>query len=118
MYINKGKNGWYIKVTSKDPGGNEVTGFMNVSFKRDTEPRDNEVSEYGSYQGDLFFRDKYGRERPVFFSSYLDRSNKAVIKMVVMGIQHEVRAEPKEAVEQKKKEESKLVIDPDELPFF
>ena len=69
MYLNRNKNGysWYATIKSKDKGGNETMAYLNFSFKKGFEPMPNELTgEYGSYEGELIFRDTTGAERKVF----------------------------------------------------
>ena len=69
MFLNRNKNGysWYATIKSKDKGGNETMAYLNFSFKKGFEPMPNELtSEYGSYEGELIFRDTTGAERKVF----------------------------------------------------
>ena len=68
MFLNRGKNGfnWYKMVVSQDAGGNETKAYINFSFKKGQEPMPNELTEYGSYQGDLIFRDSTGREWEIY----------------------------------------------------
>lgn len=67
MFLNKNKNGygWYSTVKTKD-GESEVVAYINFSFKKGTEPAPQQLSEYGSYEGELIFRDSTGAERKVF----------------------------------------------------
>ena len=67
MYLNRNKSGygWYSQIKSKE-GESEVMAYMRFSFKKRTEPLREELSEYGSYQGELIFRDTTGKERKVY----------------------------------------------------
>ena len=67
MYLNRNKSGygWYSQIKSKE-GESEVMAYMRFSFKKGTEPLREELSEYGSYQGELVFRDTTGKERKVY----------------------------------------------------
>ena len=67
MFLNRNKNGygWYSQVKSK-AGESETVGYINFAFKKGCEPMPNELTEYGSYQGELIFRDTTGAERKVF----------------------------------------------------
>ena len=67
MFLNKNKNGygWHSTVKTKD-GESEVVAYINFSFKKGTEPTPQQLSEYGSYEGELIFRDSTGAERKVF----------------------------------------------------
>ena len=67
MYLNRNKSGygWYSQIKSKE-GESEVMAYLNFSFKKGTEPAPQELTEYGSYQGELIFRDTTGKERRVF----------------------------------------------------
>ena len=67
MYLNRNKSGygWYSQIRTKE-GESENIGYLNFSFKKGCEPLPNELTEYGSYQGDMFFRDTTGAERKVF----------------------------------------------------
>ena len=68
MYLNRNRNGygWYSHVKTKDMGGNEMSHYLNFSFKKDCEPLDDELNEKGSLEGELYFIDKRGRKRKVF----------------------------------------------------
>ena len=70
MFLNRNKNNgysWYATIKSKDIGGNETMAYLNFSFKKGFEPMPNELTgEYGSYEGELIFRDTTGAERKVF----------------------------------------------------
>lgn len=67
MYLNRNKNGygWFSQIKSKE-GESLNVAYINFSFKKGTEPLDNELNEYGSYEGELIFRDSTGAERKVF----------------------------------------------------
>lgn len=67
MYLNRNKNGfgWYAQVKSKE-GESENIAYINFSFKKGCEPERFDLTEYGSYEGELFFRDRQGKERKVF----------------------------------------------------
>lgn len=70
MFLNRNKNNgysWYATIKSKDKGGNETMAYLNFSFKKGFGPMPNELTgEYGSYEGELIFRDTTGAERKVF----------------------------------------------------
>ena len=67
MYLNRNKSGygWYSQIKSKE-GQSEVIAYIRFSFKKGTEPLREELSGYGSYQGELIFRDTTGKERKVY----------------------------------------------------
>ena len=67
MYLNRNKNGygWYSQVRTKE-GESEIIGYLNFGFKKGCEPLPTECTEYGSYSGELIFRDSTGAERKVF----------------------------------------------------
>lgn len=64
MFLNRKQKGygWYTKVESKD--NPTIHGYVNFSFKRGCEPTN--LTEFGSYSGDLYFIDKDGNKRKVF----------------------------------------------------
>ena len=68
IYLNRNKSGygWYAQVKSKVLGASEIVAYIRFSFKKGTEPQPQELGEYGSYQGELIFRDTTGKERKVF----------------------------------------------------
>lgn len=68
MFLNKNKKGygWYSQVESKDMGGNVSKGYLNFQFKKDCEPKQEELNQWGSYEGELWFKDNNGRFRKVF----------------------------------------------------
>lgn len=67
MYLNRNKNGygWYSQVKTKE-GESEVVAYINFSFKKGCDPLPEQLNEYGSYEGELIFRDSTGAERRVF----------------------------------------------------
>ena len=67
MYLNRNKNGygWYAQIRSKE-GESENIAYINFAFKKGCEPLLTELTEYGSYSGELIFRDSTGAERKVF----------------------------------------------------
>ena len=67
MFLNRNKNGygWYSQVKTKE-GESENVAYLNFSFKKGCEPDRFDLTEYGSYEGDLIFRDRTGKERKVF----------------------------------------------------
>ena len=67
IYLNRNKSGygWYSQIKSKE-GQSEIIAYIRFSFKKGTEPFPQELGEYGSYQGELIFRDTTGKERKVY----------------------------------------------------
>ena len=67
MFLNRNKNGygWYSQVKTKE-GESENVGYINFSFKKGCEPDRFDLTEYGSYEGELIFRDTTGKERKVY----------------------------------------------------
>ena len=67
MFLNRNKNGygWYAQIKSKE-GESENIAYINFRFKRECEPTQQELTEHGSYPGELIFRDSTGAERKVF----------------------------------------------------
>ena len=67
MFLNRNKNGygWYSQVKTKE-GESENVAYLNFSFKKGCEPDRFDLTEYGSYEGELIFRDRTGKERKVF----------------------------------------------------
>jgi len=68
MFLNKSKNGfgWYAYIESEDKGGNKLSHYLNFRFKKGTEPRPDELNSKESYEGELVFIDKNGKQRRVF----------------------------------------------------
>ena len=71
MYLNQKKKGygWYATV-NKDKKGDKVADeevkYLSFDFAKGTEPILQDLTEHGSYEGELIFRDKTGAERKVF----------------------------------------------------
>ena len=67
MFLNRNKNGygWYAQVKTKE-GESENVAYLSFSFKKGCEPDRFDLTEYGSYEGELIFRDRTGKERKVF----------------------------------------------------
>lgn len=122
MYLNKSKKGfgWYVTV-KKDSKGNETDPcYLNFSFKKDCEP-DN-LSESGSYEGELYFIDKDNRKRKVF--PYVDTYDNSVrFKILDWEYEDVVKVSPKheENVENMGGDRSDSyqdIISHDDLPFY
>ena len=124
MKIFKGKYGWSTSAHSKDKDGNEVKCYVDVNFKKGTEP----IVE--PMEGELIFRESNGNEWPAFFSSYM-KQNVPLPKLVLMPTGSKPKVIPKNVqsplvgndgrdmfhVKREPKPED-VVIDPDELPFY
>lgn len=111
MYLNRNRTGygWYSLVKSKDMGGNELTHYLNFSFKKDCEPLDDELNEHGSYEGELVFIDKKGKKRKVF----------PIVKEY-NGLKYfEFKLLDADGVQNTSKMfGAKPTLEPDELPFY
>lgn len=123
MYLNRNKNGygWYSQVKSKD-GDNEVTAYINFSFKKGTEPSPQELTEYGSYQGELIFRDSTGKERRVFPIAKEYNSIRRV-DFMLMDPEHEYKDpdpswRPKTEPKWQINDDKPVPIEQEELPFY
>lgn len=80
MKIFKGTFGWSTSAFSKNQNdGTENKLYVNVQFKKGTEP------VVDSIEGNLFFRDKDGNERPCFLSSYQKKDSSIAPKIIIMG---------------------------------
>ena len=67
IFISKNdkNNNWHSKIESKE-GESIVKAYLNFSFKKGCDPLPQDLNEYGSLAGDLFFRETNGTERKVF----------------------------------------------------
>lgn len=111
MYINKSDKGYgyYSTIKSKDKNGNEVTAFMNINFKKGTEP------ESKSIQGELYFIDEFGDKRKAFFNAYKRNDGTVQPGLVLMGVE---RSRERYSNQEKEQKDSTLVINPEDLPFY
>lgn len=81
MYLKRNRNGysWYCLV-QKDGKGEKLEEaehkFITFNFARDCEPDPFDLNDYGSYEGELIFRDSTGAERKVF--PYIDTYHHSV----------------------------------------
>ena len=123
MYLNRNKSGygWYSQIKSKE-GESEVMAYMRFSFKKRTEPLREELSEYGSYQGELIFRDTTGKERKVYPIAK-EYNGIKYVELKLMDPEHIYedpepawipKAEPKWDM---RREEIPTDIDDEDLPF-
>lgn len=78
MKIYKGQYGYSTSAHSKNKDGSTIKYYINVNFKKGTEPGD-------VLEGNLIFKDKLGNERPCFLTSYLSSKNEVMPKLVIMG---------------------------------
>ena len=124
MYLNRNTSGygWYSQIKSKDDGGNEILAYINFSFKKGTEPTPQELTEYGSYQGELIFRDTTGKERRVFPIAKEYNGLKRVDYML-MDPEHEYKDpepswHPKTEPKWEVNGETPVAISQEELPFY
>ena len=102
MFITSNGNGWYIHLKDKDG----LEAYLPITFKKGTEPTPQEVNEYSSIKGRMYFETDRGR-REVFPAAYKRKNGEIGIKLVVMGYD-EPRATGGD----------KVVINADELPFY
>lgn len=124
MKIFKNRYGWSTSAHSKDRDGNETKCYMDVNFKKGSEPIIEQI------EGKLIFREADGREWPAFLSSYV-KQGQTVPKLVLMPEGTRPREIPRRSQEpltdgngrdmfnikrEPKKED--VVIDPEELPFY
>ena len=69
MYLFRGMKGfsWYTKIISKDLNTNaEREGYINFTFKKGCDPKQEELNDKNAYVGDLYFHDQNGNIRKVF----------------------------------------------------
>ena len=124
MYLNRNKSGygWYAQIKSKVLGQSDNVAYLRFSFKKGTEPLREELSEYGSYQGELIFRDTTGKERKVYpFAK--EYNGIKYVELKLMDPEH-IYEDPEPAwipkTEPKwdmRREEIPTDIDDDDLPF-
>lgn len=117
LFLNRQQKGygWYAKVVSKDIGGNETTGYINFSFKRGFEP--NNLSDKGSYDGELYFIDKQGNKRKVF---PIADEYRGVVNINFKLLEVEGKDTLPSSIETKKEDEpvSNIKIEDISLPFY
>ena len=128
MFINRSQKNdwqWYSKIETKDEGGNVFNEYISFSFKKGCEPRDDELSEYGSLEGDLYFHTKDGKMRRVFpIVKYFN--GKTHIEYKILGVDG---AKPLDRGFERREQVSlndgdtdmfgaKNTISPDDLPFY
>lgn len=136
VFISKDKDStwkWHIKVESTDLGGNKTTGYINdISFGKNCEPFKEELTEYGSLEGELMFRQKDGKLRKVLPIAK-EYNGKIFINWKIMGVEgakpidqgftNELTAPDGSQVPLNDGEtdlfgSKDLEIDPSELPFY
>ena len=105
VYLTKGKYGWFVPVKTKDLGGNELMQNIQVTWKKDTEPLDEELNEHGSIPCKMFIETDRER-REAFLGVYQRKDGQMGLKIVILENQ----------IKPKKKEE--LKIDESDLPFY
>ena len=91
MFLNRKQKGygWYTKVESKD--NPTIHGYVNFSFKRGCEPTN--LTEFGSYSGDLYFIDKDGNRRKVF--PYVEEYQGTIsVKFKILDVENENHTQP------------------------
>lgn len=113
MKIFKGQYGFSTSAFSKNAeDGTENKLYINVQFKKGTEPIGKETIE-----GKLFFRNNEGEERECFLSSYKKKDGTVSPKLIIMepGYKHIGNFKTSNK-EQTIKEP--ILIDDDELPFY
>lgn len=109
MYLNRSKNGfgWYSNIKTKDAGGNELSHYLQVSFKKGCEPTDSELTN-GAYEGELYFIDKQGHKRKVF----------PIVKEY-NGLKYfEFKLLESDAPKESKMFGGENRVEPEELPFY
>lgn len=133
IYLKRAKNGfnWYSSVSTNKKGdkvidqetGKEMVLYLNYTFAKGADPSPQDLTEYGSYQGDLFFRDSTGAERPVI--PYIDEYHKQVT-LHILKKQNEYKdpepswipkTEPKWEM-QREDIPTDIAIEQEELPFY
>ena len=130
MYLNRNKNGfnWYNAVTKNKKGekvfdqttGQPLTLYMHYTFAQGADPSPQELGEYGSYEGELIFRDTTGAERPVI--PYIDEYHKQVT-LHLLKKQNEYKDpepswRPKTEPKWQVNDDSPVKIEQEELPFY
>lgn len=82
---NKKGYGWYHLVDTEKDGKTKVADadkkFLDFTFTKGTEPTPQDLNDYGSYQGELIFRDSTGAERKVY--PYIDTYHHSVAFHIV-----------------------------------
>lgn len=116
MYITKGTNGFYIKVTN-EYHGEKTEGYIQVSFKRGSEPLAKELNDYNSYEGHLYFEHK-GKRREVFPGVYRKRDGSTGYKLIFMD--EDITEEDIGETNRKQTENKPKSIDlgAEDLPFY
>lgn len=120
MKIFKGKYNWSTSAHSKNQDGSENKCYLDVQFKKGTEPSED-------IEGDLIFRDELGAERKCFLSSYLKKDGTIVPKLVLLDTQlNTIKPRDTQNVQLNltgNKDvtgytDHNVEINPDELPFY
>lgn len=118
MYLNRKQKGygWYTKVVSKDLNTDaERTGYVNFSFKKDCEPTDDTLGEYGSYEADLYLIDKHGKRR--VFPTVHEYNGNSYIEFKILGYEDQKPTTNKMAGSRSDIGQT-VDIEPDDLPFY
>lgn len=120
MKIFKSKYGWSTTAHSKNQDGSKNTVYVEVGFPKSFQPNGEEM------EGELVFKTN-GQEYPCFLSSYLKKDGSTPVKLVVMGHtkyeQTSLSGDNRDVtghtiVGNTWKDDSKVEIDTDELPFY
>ena len=117
MKIFKSKYNWSASAHSKNLDGTENKAYVDVQFPKDKEPE-------GDYiEGELIFRDVFGREHKCFLSSYRKKDASVQIKLVMMGDKKKTVIEQTSLTGDDRDvvghvQSNKVVIESDELPFL
>lgn len=114
MKIFRNKYGWSTSAHSKNLDGTENKAYVDVQFPRGTEP------VVDTIDGKLIFKSG-GKESECFLSSYKKRDGSVQIKLVMLGkttIEQTTLTGDDRDVTGHIKEENKVTITTEELPFY
>lgn len=115
MKIFKSKYNWSVSAHGKSLDGQEQKAYVDVQFPKGNEPE-------GDYlEGDLYFRDVFGRENKCFLSSYKKKDGTTQIKLVFLKKtvleQTTLSGDGRDATGHVA-QDTKVVIESEELPFY
>ena len=122
MKVFKGKYGWSTPAHFNTQMGNAVKNYIEVAFKKGTEPET-------ELEGELIIRQPDGTERPCFLSGYKKGTGEIVPKLVILAPTKfgDPRKEEPKAVQTSLTGtrdtvdghiDNNLTIDTDALPFY
>ena len=120
MYISKSKTGygWYSAVSTKEIGL-ENPAYIRFSFKKDDNPKPEELSEYGSVKGELYLHTASGLRK--VFPVAKEYQGNVYIEYKILeleGAEKPVQSIRRQDVKTDIKDYDPNIISPEELPFY